>query len=80
MSDIVEHQITMTEEELVAIVQASVREVMQEHACQFTGEERSILYDVILGGRIVKRTILTTIAMAVVGAIAYVAGKLLGGS
>jgi len=63
--------VTLPEEELKEIIKKAVSESMIANHCFLNEEERSIVRDVVTGGKYVKRSILAALA----GAILYIVVK-----
>ena len=63
----------MTSEEIRTVVKDAVREGIEaHHQCIFSEEERVMVRDLISVGQQVKRTILWSISLAILGAIGYI--------
>lgn len=54
--------IAMTDEQLQSLVANAVQQALSHHQCFLTDDERSIITDVAVGGRLVKRGILAALA------------------
>ncbi len=55
----------MNPEELKALVKDAVKEAQEEHPCFLTSDEKAIVKDIVDAGKVVKKTIIGGLAMAI---------------